>query len=59
MRILQFTWSSHENMIYTGINAQNLYVLAKMFMSRLPTDNERTTECEDKARILETEFAMN
>ena len=45
-------------MIYTGINAQNLYVLAKMFMSRLPTDNERTTECEDKARILETEFAM-
>ena len=27
-------------------------------MSRLWTDNGRTTECEDRARILETEFAL-
>ena len=26
-------------------------------MSRLSTDDGRTTECEDRARILETEFA--
>ena len=28
-------WSGHENIIYTGINAQNLYILAKMLMSRM------------------------
>ena len=27
-------------------------------MSRLWTDDGRTTECEDRARILETEFAI-
>jgi hypothetical protein len=27
-------------------------------MSRLWTTNGRTTECEDRARILETEFAI-
>ena len=29
-----------------------------MIMSRLSTDNGRTTECEDRARILDTEFAI-
>ena len=28
-------------------------------MSRLWTDNGRRTECEDRARILETEFAID
>ena len=28
-------------------------------MSRLWTDGRQTTECEDRARILETEFAID